>query len=626
MPAPVLAIANRAEIAVRIARTARAHGWMPVVLLGEPDWESYPAREIGNVVRLASGGEFDIAAVIEAAHAAGATALHPGYGFLSERSELSRACADAGITFIGPGPETLALAGDKIATRDIAVQHGVPVVPGSEALDLDDTGSWQTVAGSIGYPVIAKVAGAGGGRGLRVARRPDELTAAIQSALNEAGGSGAAAELFLEHYLEGARHVEIQVAGDGKRAVVLGDRDCSLQRRHQKVVEEAPAPGLPDDLRQQIHDAARTLAEGIELLNLATVEFLVGGDGRFFFMEINPRLQVEHTVTEEVTGLDLVALQFELAEGGSLPEPVKPGGHAIQARLYAEDPFQQFLPSPGLIRALDFPTSSGHPGASLRIDAGYETGDSVPGAYDPMIAKVIVHAPDRERAIAALESSLAGLHVAGIATNRPWLMAALDEGGAFRTNDHDLTTAGTITLDFAPPPDSVLATIIERSVPYGSTAWESSGPFRIVSPATATFHGADASGWQQTVVLDSGNVEVHDPEPLVVPVDGGWEIVTTAGRWLVEPGPLPSASATAAGDGEIRAPMPGTVLQVLVEAGQQVAADEVVAVLEAMKIEMSLAAPFTGTVSAVAVSAGDLVGLRQVIVSIEPDTDGGDTE
>ena len=624
MPRPILAIANRAEIAVRIARTAREQGWEPVALLGEPDWEGYAAREIGGIVRLEHGGEFDVNAVVKAATAAGASALHPGYGFLSERAGLSRACADAGITFIGPGPRTLELAGDKLATREIAVKHGVPVAPGSEALDLEDTESWATVAESISYPVIAKVAGAGGGRGLRVASSPAELTGAIQSALNEAGGSGAAAELFLEHYLEGARHVEVQVAGDGTRVVVLGDRDCSLQRRHQKVVEEAPAPGLANELRAQIHAAARTMAEGLKLLNLATVEFLLGRDGRFFFMEINPRLQVEHTVTEAVTGTDLVALQLELAAGGELPDASPPNGHAIQARLYAEDPFQQFLPSPGLIRVLDFPASSGHPGATLRIDAGYAAGDSVPGAYDPMIAKLIVHAPDRERATAALSSALAELQVAGIATNRPWLLAALAEDSAFRANEHDLTTAGDIQLALEPPPDDVLAALLPAAS-EAATAWEAAGAFRIVSSATATFHGDEAAGWQKTVPLKPASTSQPSPAPVVVTLDGGREVVTPEGRWLVRPGPRASAtSSKLAGNGEIRAPMPGKLLQVLVEPGQQVAEDEVVVVMEAMKIEMSLAAPFAGTVSAVSAAEGELVGLHQVVVAIEPAPDEGE--
>ena len=627
MSSPILAIANRAEIAVRIARTARVRGWKPVALLGEPDWEGYAAREIGDVVRLGAGGERDVDAVVSAARLAGASALHPGYGFLSERAGLSRACADARITFIGPRPETLELAGDKIASRQIAIQRGVPVVPGSEALDLKAPDLWAEIAEGIGYPVIAKVAGAGGGRGLRVARTPDELPGAIQSALNEAGGSGAALELFLEQYLEGARHVEVQVAGDGERAVVLGDRDCSLQRRHQKVVEEAPAPGMPDSLRRKIHEAARTMAEGISLLNLATVEFLLGSDERFYFMEINPRLQVEHTVTEEVTGLDLVALQIDLAQGGDLPEGVSSSGHAIQARLYAEDPFQQFLPSPGKISQLSFPLSTDQTETLLRVDAGYAAGDSVPGAYDPMVAKIIVHGPDRVRAIDGLVSALMKMDAAGIATNRTWLLAAIDEDSLFRSNEHDLTTAGEIVLAPAPPSDDNLQALVAatkmRETP-GATAWDLNGAFRLVSPATATFHGDEGEGWQKTVSLSLSHPDEGNNEPLIMDLESGWEMVTPEGRWIVQPGPKPSAGQTAVGDGEIRAPMPGTVLQISAEPGQQVDEDEIVAVMEAMKIEISLAAPFAGRVVAVSAAPGELVGLRQVIVTIEPTVEDGD--
>ena len=626
MSSPILAIANRAEIAVRIARTARIHGWKPVALLGEPDWKGYAAREIGDVVRLGAGDERDVEAVVRAARLAGASALHPGYGFLSERAELSQACADAGITFIGPRPETLELAGDKIASREIAIQREVPVVPGSEALELEKPDLWTGIADDIGYPVIAKVAGAGGGRGLRVARTPDELPGAIQSALNEAGGSGAALELFLEHYLEGARHVEVQVAGDGTRAAALGDRDCSLQRRHQKVIEEGPALGLSEALRGKIHEAARIMAEGISLLNLATVEFLVGSDERFYFMEINPRLQVEHTVTEEVTGFDLVALQIDLAGGGELPARAPFSGHAIQARLYAEDPFQQFLPSPGEISRFSIPLSTDPTGTSLRVDAGYAAGDSVPGAYDPMVAKIIVHGPDRALAIDGLVSALTKIEAAGIATNRPWLLAALDEDSPFRSNDHDLTTAGEIVLAPAPPPDDALRALVATTARRGltgATAWDLNGAFRLVSPATATFHGEEAAGWQKTVSLSLSHPNERGDEPLIVDLDSGWEMVTPEGRWLLHSGPKPSASQAAVGDGEIRAPMPGTVLQINAEPGLRVEEDEVVAVMEAMKIEISLAAPFAGKVVEVSASPGELVGLRQVIVTIEPAVEDG---
>ncbi len=620
MAAPVLAIANRAEIAIRIARTASRQGWIPVALLGQADWGGFAERQVGQVYRLRNGAELDIDAVVEAAIMAGATALHPGYGFLSERAGLSNRCAEARITFIGPSPETLRLAGDKIRTREVAVQCNIPVVPASTALAPDDPDKWRKAADLVGYPVIAKVAGAGGGRGLRVAREAEELETAIRSALNEAGGSGAGTDIFLEHYLEGARHVEVQVAGDGQRTIVLGDRDCSLQRRHQKVVEEAPAPGLPAGLRNQIHAAAVQLAEAIALLNLATIEFLVEGDDQYFFMEINPRLQVEHTVTEEVTGLDLVALQLDLAIGGELPVPVAPHGHAIQARLYAEDPFNQFLPHPGRIHQLVFPDEMRILPARLRIDAGYASGDAVPGNYDPMIAKIIVHGETRKSAVDALAGALETIEVSGIATNRPWLLAAIENGSAFHANQHDLTTAATIQIEERPPevadlfplPGLISGNAIER----GIGAWSATGPFRIVEPAIFTFHGDEAGGWQRSTsaheLVDGGAGRS------VTDLEDGWEVVAPRGRWIVQIGPKPSASgASAALDGHIRAPMPGKLLDVAVASGQSVDEGDVVAVMEAMKIEIRLAAPFAGVVSTVSANPGDLVGLRQAIVTIE---------
>lgn len=612
---PVLAIANRAEIAVRIARTARRLGWQPVVLLGDPDLGSYAAREISLVEPLGPAGrELDVEQVVAAAQRAGATALHPGYGFLSERPELSRRCAEVGISFVGPSPETLEMAGDKLATRAAAVRAGAPILPASAALTIDDRHVWADAAAEIGYPVIAKVVNAGGGRGLRVVREPGELPRAINSALNEAGGSGSEARLYLERYVEGARHVEVQVVGDGVDAVALGDRDCSLQRRHQKVIEEAPAPGLSDAERAELWAHAVLLAREIGLRSLATVEFLHAADGAFYFLEINPRLQVEHTVTEQVTGLDLVAIQLTLITGGSLPEPVTSHGHAIQARLYAEDPFQNFLPSPGRFTTLHYPRLP-----ELRIDYGYETGDEFPSHYDPLIAKLISHGVDRTTAIADLHAGLSELAATGVATNRPWLLALIDDP-AFRENRHSLLTAEVVKVEPRPPSAAeVRAVVAQLERPSaGGNAWDALGPFRIVQPATIALHGQEFGGWQLTVALDAA--AEADPFTLAVPAQASWELVSPGGRWLVETGPLPQRDdAQRRLDGVLRAPMPGKVLSVNAQAGQLVAEGDVVAVLEAMKIEITLAAPFAGQVSEVHVAAGALVGSRQPVVTILPE-------
>jgi acetyl/propionyl-CoA carboxylase alpha subunit len=607
----ILAIANRGEIAIRIARTASRLGWQPVVLLGKADRGSLAARTIDNVEPVES--ELDPAAVVAAAQRAGAHALHPGYGFLSERPELSAACERAGILFIGPGPQTLASCGDKLATRAAAERAGVPLLAASQPLSIDDEPDWQRHATDVGYPLIVKVASAGGGRGLRVAGLAGELDRAVRSALNEAGASGAEATFFFERYLEGARHVEVQVAGDGQDAVAIGDRDCSLQRRHQKVIEEAPAPGLSDETRALMHSSAVSISREVQLKGVATVEFLLGNDGTLAFIEVNPRLQVEHTVTEEVTGLDLVEIQLQIATGGPLPSAVAPVGHAIQSRLYAEDAARDFVPSPGQIRVFDLPDVN-----HLRVDSGYAAGDTVSGNYDPMVAKFISKGHHRLAAITTLEQALAGLRIAGIATNRPWLLTLLSDE-RFRENTHDLATAGDIQVSTGPPDHASLGLVASHLLPEGTgqTAWQSAGPFRLVSPATIAFHGLDTD-WQASTPIAGGGFAATGS--VAIATDNGFELSTPEGRWLLAAGPQPTShAASAGGDGRVRSPMPGTLLAINVAQGDAVSEGDVVAVMNAMKIEISLAAPFDGVVEAVHATGGDLVGSQQVIVTIAPE-------
>lgn len=621
---PVLAIANRGEIAVRIARTARLLGWQPVALLGDPDLTGYAAREIGRVERVGpAGSELDPAMVVAAAQRAGALALHPGYGFLSERADLSQACEDAGIAFVGPAPRTLAICGDKVATRQAAVAAGVPVLAASEPLSLDDQRRWASAAEAISFPLIAKVVSGGGGRGLRVARSHDDVEGAIASALREAGASAAGTRVYLERYLEGARHVEVQVAGNGARAVAIGDRDCTIQRRHQKVFEEAPAFELPVETRAALHAHAVAMTESVGLRGLATVEFLMGADGTLAFIEVNPRLQVEHTVTEEVTGLDLVAIQLGLLASDDLPGESPPRGHAIQARLYAEDPTHGFAPSPGEVTLLDWPVLPG-----LRVDAGYQAGDSVPSFYDSLVAKVITHAPDRDAALRRLAEALDRTRIAGIATNRPWLRAVLDDE-RFQTATHDLQTADTIVVVETPPDAEALAAVGRAVLPAGD------GPFRVVGDATSVVHGPAAGGWQRSLtfrrsgggwdVLVAGGGGYVTPGSdaataagtAVTPADGGFELTSSRGRWRVATGPLiRAAERDVASDGVLRAPMPGTVVAVPATPGMAVREGDVLAVMLAMKIEIALAAPFDGVVERVACAAGDLVSSRQVLVVV----------
>ena len=621
---PVLAIANRGEIAARIARTARALGWQPVALLGDPDLDGYAAREIGRIERVGpAGSELDPALVVAAARRAGAVALHPGYGFLSERADLSQACDDAGVRFVGPSPRTLAICGDKVATREAAVAAGVPVLAASEPLTLDDRERWATAAGEVGFPLIAKVVSGGGGRGLRVARSVEEVEAAIESALREAGASAAGTRVYLERYLEGARHVEVQAAGNGAKAVAIGDRDCTIQRRHQKVFEEAPAFDLPDETRAALHAHAVAMTGAVGLRGVATVEFLMGDDGTLAFIEVNPRLQVEHTVTEEVTGLDLVAIQLGLLASDDLPEPVAPRGHAIQARLYAEDPAHGFAPSPGEITLLAWPVLPG-----LRVDAGYQAGDSVPSFYDSLVAKVITHGQDRPAALARLAEALDRSRIAGIYTNRPWLRAVLDDE-RFRTAAHDLQTADTVTVSETPPDAGALAAVGRAVLARGGE------PFRVIGDAIHVVHGSAAGGWQRRLafrreadgwrVLVAADDAFAEPEmgpavaagTAVLPVGDGYELTSSRGRWLLADGPLiRAAEREAASDGVLRAPMPGTVVSVPAEPGMAVREGDVLAVMVAMKIEIALAAPFDGVVERVACKPGDLVGSRQALVTV----------
>jgi len=619
---PILAIANRGEIAIRIAKTASRLGWEPVLLIGDPDIGGYASRVVGRYQRVGpAGSELQPDLVVAAARAAGASALHPGYGFLSERADLSLACQQAAITFVGPSPETLAICGDKIETRHAAERAGVPTLPASEPLTLQDESAWSTAAAQVGYPLIAKVSAGGGGRGLRVAETADGIDAAIRSALREAGASAAGTTLYLERFLTGARHVEVQVAGDGSDAVALGDRDCSIQRRHQKVIEEAPAFGLSEELRADLHRYAVAMAREVRLLGVGTVEFLMSGAGELFFIEINPRLQVEHTVTEEVTGLDLVEVQLTLATGGTLPEPVEPTGHAIQARLYAEDPLHDFAPSPGEIRLLDWPVLPG-----LRIDAGYESGDIVPSFYDAMIGKLIVHAADRDGAIDLLADACDDLLIGGIATNRAWIRSLMGMDD-FREARHTLATAEQVSV--AREPSSSLAALASAILPdNGDSAWASSGPFRIVAPASVAIHDANGgwsgrveytrgeAGWQ--TVVDGTSIETDAPA-VVIDTDDGFEVNDATGRWLMQLGPRSRAEvAEEQTDGALRAPMPGTVVAVNVTTGQAVQQGDVLALMTAMKMEMALAAPFDGVVASVGCAVGDLVGSRHVLVTVVP--------
>ena len=398
-----LLVANRGEIAVRVLRTCCRLGIEGVLTVTDADARSLPARLADRVVRVPS--YLDVDAVVASARTC--DALHPGYGFLSENPALATACDAAGVRFVGPSAGMLAAAGDKLAAREHAVAAGVPVLPGGPA------DSARAIAAEIGFPLLVKAVGGGGGRGMRRVADPASLDAALDEARAEAGAAFADRRLYLERLVDAGRHVEVQLLGDGVRVVHLGDRDCSVQRRYQKLLEEAPAPHLDARLRADMHAAAVALGEHLGYRGAGTVEFLVHADG-FAFLEINARLQVEHPVTEAVTGLDLVAEQIAIAEGQPLrmaQDDVTVTGHAIECRLNAEDPDRGFAPSPGMVTDAAFPAGEG-----IRVDTHVQTGTAVTADYDSLLAKLIVHGPDRAQALRVLRDALARTTIDGIAT------------------------------------------------------------------------------------------------------------------------------------------------------------------------------------------------------------------
>ena len=420
-----LLIANRGEIAARVVRTCTRLGIESVLAASDPDLDSLPARLADRVVRLgpadAARSYLDPAAVVRAAQAVDADAVHPGYGFLSENPALARACVAAGVVFVGPTPESLEAVGDKLTARSHALSAGLPVVPGGEAADLAQA---RAVAADVGYPLLVKAVGGGGGRGMKRVHGPDDLAHTLDLAVSEAAAAFGDPRVYLERFVSSGRHVEVQVLGDGSRAVALGDRDCSVQRRYQKLFEEAPAPLLPDGLRAEMAAAALALAEHLRYRGLGTVELLVDRErGTFYFLEMNARIQVEHPVTEMVTGLDLVAEQLAVAEGQPLrirQEDVVLTGHAVECRINAEDWAHAFRPSPGRIERVVLPVGEG-----LRVDTHVQGGSVVPPYYDSLLAKLIVHGRDRDDALIRARAALELLRIDGVTTTVPVHQALL---------------------------------------------------------------------------------------------------------------------------------------------------------------------------------------------------------
>ena len=535
-----LLVANRGEIALRIFRACRAEGIETVAVAAPDDRRALHAESADALVEISS--YLDSAEHVRAAQEAGADAVHPGYGFLSESAELAEAVLGAGLTWIGPPPSALRAGGDKLAAKDTARAAGVPVLPGGAPEE-------------IGFPLLVKAAAGGGGRGMRVVRTPEELDEAVAGARREAAAAFGDDSVFCERYLERPRHVEIQLLADSHGNIAaLGERDCSIQRRHQKVLEEAPSPALDPELRARMSHAAVAFARAIGYESAGTAEFVL--DGRdFWFLELNARIQVEHPVTELVTGIDIVREQLRIASGGMLSPQVTDcplRGHAIEVRLYAEDP-RSFLPQAGRLERLRLPEG-------IRIDSGVRDGDEIGTAYDPLIAKLIATGDTREEALDRLGRALRETEVEGVTTNLPflrWLVA------------HPLVRAGRVTTAFLTenPPLSEPP----RAAP--ATVWSTPWRLNLPSPPARPAPDVDA-------VAGS-------------PGAGGHE------------------------QSEVVAPMPGTVIRVLVEPGARVAARQPLVVLEAMKMETPLVSPYEATVRAVHAGEGDRVVGGAVLVELD---------
>ena len=658
-------IANRGEIARRVMQTAKALGMRTIAVYSEADADALHVTEADQAFLLgpAPANESYLKAdkILEIAKAAGAECIHPGYGFLSENAAFAEACETAGITFVGPSADAIRAMGLKDAAKRLMEEAGVPVVPGYHG-DNQNADFLVKEAGKIGYPVLIKAVAGGGGKGMRRVDDAKDFKAALEGAQREGEKSFGDARVLIEKYIEKPRHIEIQVFADAHgNAVHLFERDCSLQRRHQKVVEEAPAPGMPDDVREAMGAAAVAAAKAVDYRGAGTVEFIVDAskglqaDG-FFFMEMNTRLQVEHPVTEEITGQDLVEWQFQVAAGEELPRDQHElfiEGHAIEVRLYAENPAKKFLPSTGTLHRLKFPTEDSH----IRVETGVTEGDAISIYYDPMIAKIIAWDSTRARAINRLESALRKLEVAGVTTNAAFLAECVDHK-AFRAGDVDTGfienhLTKLVPQDGAPGTmEKALAAVAilcrrqgeaeERGAASTEPAspWDVLDGFRISGTSEERIAFAGEHGFEVTarytgddvsLVIDgqalSAEGELSD-EGLSAVVAGAHHsagVLWLADRLVLMHGgrtfellienPLAAEFGDEAATMGLVAPMPGKIVSVLANAGDAIKRGQPIIVLEAMKMEHTLAAPADTTIEAVNVAAGDQVSEGTTVVS-----------
>jgi 3-methylcrotonyl-CoA carboxylase alpha subunit len=646
-------IANRGEIACRVVATARRLGIATVAVYSDADRDARHVRLADEARRIgpppARESYLDSNAILAAARASGAEAIHPGYGFLAENAGFARACREAGLVFIGPTPEAIAAMGDKSAAKALMEKTGVPLVPGYHGADQDPA-LLAKQAARIGYPVLIKPSAGGGGKGMRVVRSAAELEPSLEAAKREARAAFGDERVLIERYLERPRHIEVQVFGDSHGELVhLFERDCSVQRRHQKVLEEAPAPGMTHERRRDMGAAAVAAAKAIGYVGAGTVEFIAEQDGRFYFMEMNTRLQVEHPVTEMITGLDLVEWQLRVAAGERLPLPQEAlhiAGHAIEARLYAEDPARDFLPASGRLVHLAFPRTS----EQVRVDSGVEAGGVVTPHYDPMIAKLVVWGETREAALARLRAALGEVEIAGIATNvaflkrlaasRAFAAAELDTGLIERCRAELLAPA-------APAGDRALAagalaellaeedTARERARASGDphSPWHTVDGWRLNQESQHRFVFTEGETEHEVTVefLAAGtrlrlgerrralSGERLADGSLLVRLDGeafraravragtDWHVFAGGDAYRLTLHAELEGLDEDAGGGTLAAPMPGKVIAVLVEAGAKVSKGAPLLILEAMKMEHTIVAPADGTVEQLLYGAGDQV-------------------
>ncbi len=655
-----LLVANRGEIACRIIRTARAEGVRTIAVYSEADANAPHVRLADEAVQIGPAAAAEsylyIERIIEAARTTRAAAIHPGYGFLSENADFATACAEAGILFVGPPAEAIELMGNKAQAKRRMISAGVPCVPGYEGEDQSD-GAFTAAAERIGYPVMVKAAAGGGGRGMRLVNDAADMPETLKQARSEAENAFGSGELILEKAIVEPRHVEFQIFADSHGNVVhLGERDCSVQRRHQKVIEEAPSPAVDADLRDKMGAAAVEAARSIGYVGAGTVEFLLDRGGDFYFLEMNTRLQVEHPVTEMITGLDLVSLQLAVANGAKLPfsqNDVRFAGHAIEARLYAENPAQGFLPATGQIELWLPPDGDG-----VRVDGGIATGQMVSPFYDPMLAKIIAWGKNRDEARQRLIGALGRTALFGLATNRDFLIAALRRK-CFA--DGEATTAfiakefgGGAGMPAATGTESAMAAVLrflwQRNkalaragrVSHSLLNWSSGRPvashfsfrtganqFELSIRANGDNYIVATGGEEIAVITDKisdGSARLRiGPETFDICylIEDDRVLVATTSKQLefviLEAG-TGNEDATGSG-GRVVAPMHGRMAEIFVTVGEKVAAGDRIAVLEAMKMQHQISAPTSGRIAAVHAQIGSQIGAGDPIIEIEIATD-----